>query len=268
MNTSELASLVKPLTRSALCGVTKKQLLRSFKEAYELSDQDIEDLLQLCNFKEEPEWINYGAFYDNPIEEKADKLNYPFTQMYAYNEFLSPGECKDIIECINKSTRRSTLANDTDSALTSDYRTSETADLHDFPAELILDLDEKLEDLMELDPFLGEALQAQKYSPGQYYKEHWDFFPPRSKKQYQVYCEWMGQRTWTTMIYLNDVEEGGETYFKRLNLKVRPEQGLLLAWNNLYQNGKPNYKTMHEALAPVKGTKYVITKWWRSWSLI
>ena len=29
----------------------------------------------------------------------------------------------------------------------------------------------------------------------------------------------MGQRTWTTMIYLNDVEEGGETYFKYLNLK-------------------------------------------------
>ena len=70
------------------------------------------------------------------------------------------------------------------------------------------------------------------------------------------------------MIYLNDVEEGGETYFKRLNLKLKPRQGTLIAWNNLRRNGKPNYKTMHEAIPPVKGDKYVITKWWRSWSLI
>jgi len=268
MNSIELTSLVKPLTRSALCGVTKKQLLKTFKETYELSDNEIERLVHLCHFKKKPEWINYEAFYDNAIIQKANKIDYPFTQVYAYNNFLSSEECSDIIECINTSTRKSTLANDTDAPLSTDYRTSETADLHEFPAELILDLDEKLEDLMELDPFLGEALQAQKYNPGQYYKEHWDFFPPKNKNQYEVYCEWMGQRTWTTLIYLNDVEEGGETYFKRLNLKIKPQQGLLLAWNNLYQNGKPNYKTKHEALAPVKGTKYVITKWWRSWSLI
>ena len=34
----------------------------------------------------------------------------------------------------------------------------------------------------------------------------------------------MGQRTWTTMMYLNDVSEGGETYFKHLKLKVKPEK--------------------------------------------
>ena len=44
----------------------------------------------------------------------------------------------------------------------------------------------------------------------------------------------MGQRTWTTMIYLNDVEKGGETYFKHLKLKIKPEKGLLIAWNNLF----------------------------------
>ena len=47
------------------------------------------------------------------------------------------------------------------------------------------------------------------------------------------------------------------------NLKIKPEQGLLLAWNNLYRNGKPNYKTMHEALPPKKGQKYV--KLFQSW---
>ena len=156
--------------------------------------------------------------------------------MYSYENFLSEESCLELIENINKTVRSSTIANDKDEQITSNYRTSQTADLEFFPAELILDINEKLENLMELDMFLGEALQAQKYNPGQYYKKHWDFFPPEDNKQHKVYCEWMGQRTWTTMIYLNDVQNGGETYFKSLDLKIKPKRGLLLAWNNLYSN--------------------------------
>ena len=70
------------------------------------------------------------------------------------------------------------------------------------------------------------------------------------------------------MIYLNDVEEGGETYFKFLDLKIKPESGLAIFWNNLYSFGWPNFKTMHEALPPTKGKKYILTKWYRAWTLI
>tara|TARA_R100000008_G_scaffold69349_1_gene46712 strand:- start:661 stop:1467 length:807 start_codon:yes stop_codon:yes gene_type:complete len=268
MKTELLKDLIRSFTDSAISGVTRTQLRRSFQESYNLSDKDMDTVEQLCYFRKAPEWINYDAFYDNPIMQKGEKINYPFTQLFCYKNFLTEKECKALIKNIDESVRPSTISNNDDSQKTSDYRTSQTADLHYFPEKLILDLNEKLEDLMELDPFIGEALQAQKYNPGQYYKEHWDFFPPRETPQFKIYCEWMGQRTWTTMIYLNNVEEGGETYFKHLKLKVKPEQGLLLAWNNLYRNGKPNYKTMHEALPPIKGDKYVITKWWRSWSLI
>ena len=55
--------------------------------------------------------------------------------------FLTDYECKKLIECINQSTRKSTLANDEDEEVTSDYRTSETADLHYFPTDLIFDID-------------------------------------------------------------------------------------------------------------------------------
>ena len=53
-------------------------------------------------------------------------------------------------------------------------------------------------------------------------KSHWDYYHPLSA-EHKTYTEWMGQRTWTFMIYLNDVEEGGETYFKFLDLKIKPE---------------------------------------------
>ena len=33
-----------------------------------------------------------------------------------------------------------------------------------------------------------------------------------------------GQRLWTALCYLNDVEEGGETRFTKLNIAVKPKK--------------------------------------------
>jgi prolyl 4-hydroxylase len=41
----------------------------------------------------------------------------------------------------------------------------------------------------------------------------------------------MGQRTYTFMIYLNEVKEGGETEFKKLNQSFSPMKGKALIWN-------------------------------------
>ena len=65
------------------------------------------------------------------------------------------------------------------------------------------------------------------------------------------------------MIYLNDVEEGGATWFPLAGLRVNPKRGLLLAWNNMNPDGSPNDKTLHEGVAVMKGTKYIVTKWFR-----
>ena len=58
--------------------------------------------------------------------------------------------------------------------------------------------DQKLVDIMNLHPFIGEIIHAQKYEIGEYYNLHDDFF--HKGDDFQVYCEWMGQRTWTTMV--------------------------------------------------------------------
>ncbi len=65
------------------------------------------------------------------------------------------------------------------------------------------------------------------------------------------------------MIYLCDVEEGGETNFPRLGLKVPPRRGTLLIWNNMRPDGSPNGETVHAALPVMRGTKYVLTRWYR-----
>ena len=259
--------LVKYFMEASISGASKTQVRRKFKELYNLNDAQIDKLQKLSKFNEKPRKINYKHFYKNSITTKAQRIYFPFTQIYKKENFLTELECDQLILMISRDLRPSTVADDGDNCLVNDYRTSKTSDLNYFKDPFYLNIDKKISNLMNLEPFFGETMQAQKYEVGEYYKEHYDFFSPFNH-EFKTYCEWMGQRTWTTMIYLNDVEEGGETYFKYLNLKIKPKKGLLIAWNNLYINGFPNYKTMHEALPPLKNSKYIITKWWRSWSLI
>jgi len=259
--------LAMDLTKAAVSGVSKTQAASFLKKTHDISDDEFKKLLQICNFKTKPPRIDYNYFYNLPVTQKAKQFSYPFTQIYTCEEFLSPGICKALINLVDSRLRPSTVSNPTDDSVVSDYRTSQTADLNYFESDALMRLDQLITEYVGIKPFLGETLQSQKYSPGEYYKEHCDFFFPLTK-EFKTYTEWMGQRTWTFMCYLNDVEEGGETYFKHLNLKIKPKQGMAVIWNNLYKNGLPNPKTLHEALPPISGNKYVITKWFRSWSLV
>ena len=61
-------------------------------------------------------------------------------------------------------------------------------------------------------------------------------------------------RELTYTIYLNDVDEGGETEFLMQHRRVQPKKGLLLIW--------PAYFThKHRGNPPLKGEKYIATGW-------
>src|SRR3546814_1167868 len=55
-------------------------------------------------------------------------------------------------------------------------------------------------------------MQGQRYAPGQHFRAHHDYFH-ESEYYWQRMKNEGGQRTWTAMIYLNDVAEGGATWF-------------------------------------------------------
>ena len=166
--------------RDAVGGVSKTQTIRTFKKLYKLEDSDINQLIELCAFKPSPKRIKYKEFYNNVITKntKAKRIYYPFTQLYSYDNFLTKTECEKLREIIDNNLRKSTVSDTDDTCHSSDYRTSSTADLHYFDNPFYLDVDRKLAEILDLRPFLGEVMQAQKYLPGEYYKEHYDFFPP------------------------------------------------------------------------------------------
>ena len=179
-------------------------------------------------------------------------------QMYTYPGFLSDAECTLLIELIDAAARPSTLlASHGDP----DYRTSDSTDL-DRWSDAVWPIDDRVAELLGVPPANAETMQGQRYAPGQQFRAHCDYFH-ESAEYWERMVELGGQRTWTAMAYLNDVEEGGATWFPRAGVRFKPKKGLMVIWNNLCPDGSPNYDTLHEGMRVMEGSKYIITKWFR-----
>jgi prolyl 4-hydroxylase len=184
-------------------------------------------------------------------------------EMFLRHGLLSPAECATMIALIDAEAKPSRLFSGTANA---DYRTSSSCDMRsDDP--LVKLATQRLDALIGLETQFGELLQGQRYFEGQEYKVHCDHFPSMAT-YWPLMRRTGGQRVWTTMIYLCDVEQGGETEFPRLGLKVPPRRGTVLVWNNMRPDGSPNGETIHAATPVIRGAKYVVTKWYRerAWS--
>ena len=179
-------------------------------------------------------------------------------ELFVLRSFLDPQTCQVLIGRIDERRRPSEIADDLGIA---NFRTSETCDL-DWREPAVGEVDRKIAGLLGLPLAASEPLQGQRYAPGQEFKPHTDTFEPGGY-DFLVHTAEAGQRTWTAMIYLNEPEEGGATRFKRIGKTIRPETGKLLAWNNLLPDGRPNPATLHQGMKVRKGTKYILTKWFR-----
>jgi prolyl 4-hydroxylase len=185
----------------------------------------------------------------------------PQLELFQCRNFLDADECAGLIEQIDARRRPSEIADDIGVA---NFRTSETCDF-DWRDPLVAQVDARIGALLGLDLAKSEPIQGQRYAPGQEFKPHTDAFEPGGV-DYYLHCADTGQRTWTTMIYLNEPEEGGATRFKLIAKSIAPETGKLLAWNNLLPDGRPNPATLHQGMRVRRGTKYILTKWFREQS--
>ena len=187
----------------------------------------------------------------------------PKADLFRLRGFLSETECHNLIEVIDGKAQRSVLYSDKQAP---PGRTSST---HFFEAgqKQAQALAAKIASVTGIDPVHAEPLQGQRYLEGQEYRRHCDFFHT-DKPYWQVERRRGGQRSWTAMVYLNEVEEGGGTDFPALDLTIAPEPGTLVLWDNMTRNGRPNRALVHAALPVTSGRKYVVTQWYRQgeWS--
>ena len=179
-------------------------------------------------------------------------------QFYVRNSFLGADECRSLCEKIDAGSYPSPLY---DKDRYADVRTSYSCNLS-AQDPLVGEIDGRIASLLGIDRTWGEPLQGQRYQVGQCFKEHADFFYV-DQPYWAEYEPHGGQRTWTAMIYLNRPDAGGATGFKYLDLAIEPIPGRMMIWNNMALDGSPNPWTLHEGMPVERGSKYIVTKWYR-----
>ena len=201
-----------------------------------------------------------GEIVRGTLATRATLFHVPATglEIFIARSFLSEKECAGLIDRIDRDLKPSGLLADSPDP---EFRTSQTCELS--PADPLVDfVDNKIAAFMGMDPAFAETLQGQRYAVGQQFKPHHDFFytdqpywPAQEKSG--------GQRTWTAMAFLNNVEAGGQTFFERAGVRITPKAGNLLMWNNLDLAGEPNMYSLHQGMPVEAGVKYIVTKWFR-----
>ncbi|MDE2561760.1 MAG: 2OG-Fe(II) oxygenase [Sphingomonadales bacterium] len=179
-------------------------------------------------------------------------------EIYGVANFFSPEECEHLIRITDAVARPSpTYNNNSDGG-----RTSYSGDVD--PCDPFIQmLQRRIDDLLGIEPGYGETLQVQRYRKGQQFRSHFDYFNTGTS-YWPEEQERGGQRSWTAMGYLSDVEEGGSTDFPKVDVSVPPQRGALLVWNNMKADGSPNTRSLHAGTPVKQGVKYVVTKWYRS----
>lgn len=166
---------------------------------------------------------------------------------------LDHDECDALIQLSKDRLERSKIGS---SRAVSNIRTSSGAFLDDPNNEVIERIEKRLASIIDIPREHGEGLHILNYLPGQEYKEHFDYFAPTSKSA-------ANNRIATFVLYLNDVEEGGQTYFPKLNLSVFPKKGMAVYFEYFYNDAALNELTLHGGAPVIQGEKWIATQWIR-----
>ncbi|EEF34884.1 probable prolyl 4-hydroxylase 9 [Ricinus communis] len=193
-----------------------------------------------------------------------------------FPDFATPEQCKNIIEMAKLRLKPSGLAlrKGETAESTKGTRTSSGTFLsasEDGTGTLDF-IEHKIARATMIPRSHGEAFNILRYEIGQKYDSHYDSFNPAE------YGPQMSQRVASFLLYLSDVEKGGETMFpfengvkissvydykKCAGLKVKPRQGDGILFYSLLPNGTIDQTSLHGSCPVIEGEKWVATKWIR-----
>ncbi|KAK8580046.1 hypothetical protein V6N12_070334 [Hibiscus sabdariffa] len=148
---------------------------------------------------------------------------------FIYHNLLSKEECEYLIKLAKPHMTKSTVVDSkTGKSKDSRVRTSSGMFLRRGQDKIIRDIEKRIADYTFIPIEHGEGLQVLHYEVGQKYDAHFDYFLDEFNTKNG------GQRMATMLMYLSDVEEGGETIFPAAkgNISAVPW------WNELSECGK------------------------------
>ncbi|PWA50233.1 Oxoglutarate/iron-dependent dioxygenase [Artemisia annua] len=194
-----------------------------------------------------------------------------------YHNFLSQEECEHLINIAKPHMEKSTVVDSvTGKSKDSRVRTSSGTFLDRGQDETVRAIEKRIADFTFLPVEHGEGLQVLHYEVGQKYEPHYDYF----LDDYNTKSG--GQRMATVLMYLSDVEEGGETVFPsakgnfsavpwwnelsecgKEGLSVKPKMGDALLFWSMKPDATTDPSSLHGGCPVIKGNKWSSTKWIR-----
>jgi prolyl 4-hydroxylase len=166
---------------------------------------------------------------------------------------LSHEECDELIRLSKDRLQRSKIGN---SREIDELRTSSSTFFHEGENDVVTRIEKRVSQIMNIPTQHGEGLQILNYKIGQEYKAHFDFFTSKNNIV-------NNPRISTLVMYLNDVENGGETYFPKLNFSVSPQKGMAVYFEYFYNDVTLNELTLHGGAPVIIGDKWAATQWMR-----
>ncbi|CAM8899986.1 unnamed protein product [Rhodiola kirilowii] len=193
-----------------------------------------------------------------------------------YHNFLSKAECEHLINISEPHLEKSTVVNPrTGESVDSRARTSYGTFIDRHQDAIVSSIEKSISEFTFIPEENGEGIQVLRYEVGQQYVPHQDYFSDEFNTKNG------GQRIATVLMYLSNVEEGGETVFplakenfsvprskyllqcSKTGLVVKPKMGDALLFWSMKPDATPDETSMHGGCPVIKGTKWSATKWLR-----
>ncbi|CAL1361100.1 unnamed protein product [Linum trigynum] len=220
--------------------------------------------------------VNSSAVEERKPEPWAEVISWE-PRAFVYHNFLSKEECEYLISLAKPHMVKSTVVDsDTGKSRDSRVRTSSGTFLARGRDQVIRDIEKRIADFTFIPVEHGEGLQILHYEVGQKYEPHFDYFMDAYNTKNG------GQRIATVLMYLSDVEEGGETVFPsakgnysavpwwnelsecgKKGLSVKPKMGDALLFWSMKPDASLDPSSLHGGCAVIKGNKWSSTKWMR-----
>lgn len=184
--------------------------------------------------------------------------NDPYDKPFILKQLLTPEECNKIIDYASDKLVDSEV-------IGGKYKLVRNSQQTWIPKNhpLVKSLFEKTSKMFNIPMDNAEDLQVVRYLPNQYYNEHHDSCCDDSS-QCENFIKRGGHRKLTILVYLNNNFEQGNTYFKNLDLKVKPPVGDAIVFHPLAKNSnKCHPKALHAGMPVKKGEKWVANIWYR-----
>ncbi|XP_028766385.1 probable prolyl 4-hydroxylase 3 [Neltuma alba] len=194
---------------------------------------------------------------------------------FIYHNFLSKEECEYLISLAKPLMAKSTVVDSkTGQSKDSRVRTSSGMFLKRGRDRIIRNIEKRIADFTFIPVENGEGLQVLHYEVGQKYEPHYDYFLDEFNTKNG------GQRVATVLMYLSDVEEGGETVFPaakanfssvpwwddlsecgKKGLSVKPKMGDALLFWSMRPDASLDPSSLHGGCPVIRGNKWSSTKW-------